>query len=32
MIHTLDDFIREYTKIKDMGWISNSSFGSNWYW
>lgn len=21
MIYTLDDFIREYTKIKEMGWI-----------
>ncbi len=28
MIVTLDDFIREYTKIKDMGWIKTHRSGS----
>ena len=27
MIVTLDDFIREYTKIKDMGWIKTHRSG-----
>lgn len=27
MITTLDDFIREYTKIKDMGWITTHRSG-----
>ena len=25
MINTLDDFIREFTKIKDMGWVKTLS-------
>lgn len=28
MIHTLDDFIREYTKICNMGWITTHRSGS----
>lgn len=27
MIYTLDDFVREYTKIKDMGWIRTHRSG-----
>ena len=27
MIETLDDFIREYTKIKEMGWIKTHRSG-----
>lgn len=27
MITTLDDFIREYTKIKEMGWIRTHRSG-----
>lgn len=27
MINTLDDFIREFTKIKDMGWVKTHRSG-----